>query len=155
MSDDKTGRGQVINFTAGIGGRINEISRLAGGKKKLARAAGLSESQLHRIISGESQAKIENIAAMAVHCGVTIDWLATGGMPGVASAGGKTGVSMRTDGTLMRDVLTAVEEYLEAHGLKVLPSKKAEAIVLLYDYSRVKGCLAQDAMERLLRLAAE
>ncbi len=64
--------------TSEMGARITALSKTVGGKRELAGIAGLSESQLHRIVSGRSQAKIENIAAMAVETGVSLDWLATG-----------------------------------------------------------------------------
>ena len=83
MSTDNSNQSQrrVPFLTKGIGSRINKLSRMVGGKKKLAEMAGLSESQLHRIISGESQAKIEPLAAMARGAGVLLDWLAFGDGP--------------------------------------------------------------------------
>lgn len=64
-----------------IGTRINEVSAILGGKKELAKVAGLSESQLHRIVSGESQPRLEPIAAMARAANVSLTWLATGEGP--------------------------------------------------------------------------
>ena len=72
---------QFSAFTDGVGTRINEAAKIAGGKKKLAEMAGLSESQLHRIVSGESQAKVEPLAAIARGLGISLEWLATGEGP--------------------------------------------------------------------------
>jgi len=71
-------RKYVPMLTSEIGTRINAIAEKAGGKKALAEKAGISESQLHRIVSGESQAKIETVALMARVGQVSIEWLATG-----------------------------------------------------------------------------
>ena len=43
--------------------------------------AGLSESQLHRIVAGESQPKLEPIVAIARAANISLDWLATGEGP--------------------------------------------------------------------------
>ncbi|WP_417595041.1 XRE family transcriptional regulator [Oceanospirillum sp.] len=71
-------KNSVPLLTAGIGTRISEVSPRVGGKKELAKMAGLSESQLHRIVSGDSVAKIETIVAIAKAANVSLQWLATG-----------------------------------------------------------------------------
>ncbi len=67
--------------TEDIGTRINEISTIVGGKKKLSKLIGISEAQLHRIVSGESQPRLEPIIAMAKEANVSLAWLATGEGP--------------------------------------------------------------------------
>lgn len=67
--------------TEDIGTRINEISTIVGGKKKLSKLIGISEAQLHRIVSGESQPRLEPIIAMAKEANVSLSWLATGEGP--------------------------------------------------------------------------
>ena len=74
----KKDRNPASILTSGMGERITTLSKMVSGKKELAAIAGLSESQLHRIVSGKSQAKIENIAAMASGARVSLEWLATG-----------------------------------------------------------------------------
>lgn len=64
-----------------LGERISKIADLAGGKKALARAIGISESQLYRYIAGDSQPTVEPLAAIA-RCGnVHLDWLVLGEGP--------------------------------------------------------------------------
>lgn len=46
--------------------------------ERLAEMAGLSDSQIYRIAGGTSQAKLENMAALAKSVGVSLDWLAFG-----------------------------------------------------------------------------
>lgn len=64
-----------------IGTRINEVSAIIGGKKEVAKVAGLSESQLHRIVAGDSQPKLEPIVAIARAANISLEWLATGEGP--------------------------------------------------------------------------
>jgi len=71
-------RNSVPFLTSGIGTRINDICGKVGGKKRLAEMIGISESQLHRIISGESQPRIETVALIAEAAGVSLDSLAIG-----------------------------------------------------------------------------
>ncbi len=157
MEINKIFQKPVAGYTSGIGERINEISRRVGGKKRLAEMAGLSESQLHRITSGESQAKIENIAAMAINCGVSIDWLATGReFDGLSGQRGSEGAAkFHSFHALLKDVLIAVEKFLGEHTLPMEPEKKAEMILLLYDYSQAKGKVDDAAVARLMRLVME
>lgn len=65
-------------LTARIGTRITEAAKLVGGKKTLAETIGLSESQLHRIVNGESTAKIDTVTAIADAAGVSLEWLVIG-----------------------------------------------------------------------------
>jgi transcriptional regulator with XRE-family HTH domain len=65
----------------GLGYRIAKIADLVGGKKNLAKAIGISESQLYRYISGDSHPTVEPLAAIA-RCGsVRLDWLVLGEGP--------------------------------------------------------------------------
>lgn len=70
-----------VSMTPGLGERIAKIADLVGGKKHLAKAIGISESQLYRYISGDSQPTVEPLAAIA-RCGsVHLDWLVLGEGP--------------------------------------------------------------------------
>lgn len=66
-------------FTQGIGTRVESLANaFPGGKRGLAKAVGLSESQLHRIVSESSQPKLETIVAIVEKTGCSLDWIATG-----------------------------------------------------------------------------
>lgn len=65
-------------YTQNIGARINQVCARVGGKRRLSQITDISESQLHRIIAGESQAKAETIAAIAAAAGVSLEWLMLG-----------------------------------------------------------------------------
>lgn len=66
---------------AGLGERISKIADLVGGKKPLANAIGISESQLYRYIAGDSQPTVEPLAAIAKCANVHLDWLVFGEGP--------------------------------------------------------------------------
>lgn len=71
----------AIPIIPGLGIRIAKIADLVGGKKNLAKAIGISESQLYRYISGDSHPTVEPLAAIA-RCGsVRLDWLVLGEGP--------------------------------------------------------------------------
>lgn len=67
----------VPSLTAELGTRIDAIAPTVGGVEELAKSAGLSPSQLYRIIAG-SQTKIETVARIARAARVNLHWLATG-----------------------------------------------------------------------------
>ncbi|MDT8428526.1 MAG: helix-turn-helix transcriptional regulator [Pseudomonadales bacterium] len=101
-------------LTHGIGTRINAItSQINGGKRQLAKQIGLSEAQLHRIIAGQSQTRIETIVSIAKVAGVSIEWLATGEgpmrpQPADVAAGGQP------SGGTAAEVFDRIEALLEA-----------------------------------------
>jgi len=66
------------SFSKRLGNRISEISKLVGGKKKLAHMVGMSESQIYRCINGSSTTTIEPLVTMAKATKTSIVWLATG-----------------------------------------------------------------------------
>jgi DNA-binding phage protein len=69
------------SFLKALGSRIAIMADLVGSKKKLADAAGISESQLYRCIKGSSATTIEPLVAMAQAAGVSIKWVVHGTEP--------------------------------------------------------------------------
>lgn len=63
---------------AELGTRIREVSERLGGKKTLAQAAQIRESQLYRYISGENLPGLETLLAIAKAAGVSPGWLLSG-----------------------------------------------------------------------------
>lgn len=72
---------QLTSALSGLGERISKIADLVGGKKTLAKAIGISESQLYRYISGDSQPTVDPLAAIARSGNVHMDWLVLGEGP--------------------------------------------------------------------------
>ena len=119
---------------SGMGTRITDTSKGVGGKKKLAELTLISESQLHRIISGESQAKIEQVAAIASIGNVTIDWLAT--VEGDKHPGEHQVADDRVEyGAKDRDsylqALQLIEEVLQGANVDIKPHKKVDLVKLV------------------------
>ncbi len=78
-NDNKnTNRNSVPILTSGIGTRILEVAESVGGNKELAKMGGISESQYYRIVSEESQARVETITKIAEATGYSLQWLITG-----------------------------------------------------------------------------
>lgn len=77
-AENNTNRNPVPILTSGIGTRILEIAESVGGNRVLANKAGVSESQFYRIVSEESQARVETIAKIADATGYSLRWLITG-----------------------------------------------------------------------------
>ena len=123
-------------LTDGIGTRISEISSLIGGKRELAKAANLSESQLHRIVAGESQVKLEPIVAMARAANVSISWLATGEGSmrlGDQTTKGEEEIKTRIDQELLTACLEILDEVSRELRVTYEPAKKARMIALIYE----------------------
>lgn len=66
----------------GIESRLEALASRVGGKRALAQMAGISESQLYRILAGESMPKMDSVIRICEATGVSVDWLATGRGPG-------------------------------------------------------------------------
>lgn len=66
------------DFLPALGKRIAVMAELVGSKKRLADAAGISESQLYRCIKGSSATTIEPLVAMAMAANVSLEWLILG-----------------------------------------------------------------------------
>jgi phage repressor protein C with HTH and peptisase S24 domain len=67
-----------MDFLTSLGQRIAAMADLVGSKKKLADAAGISESQLYRCIKGASATTVEPLVAMAKAANVSIEWAVSG-----------------------------------------------------------------------------
>ncbi len=63
---------------AGIGDRISEVATRVGGKRALAKAAGVTEDQIHRYCRGANLPGIDVVVRIAAAGGVSVEWLATG-----------------------------------------------------------------------------
>ena len=70
----ETGVKSVFN----LGSRIAQVAKLVGGKKVLAQRTSISESQLYRYISGQSQPTAQPLTEIAAAGDVSLDWLING-----------------------------------------------------------------------------
>ena len=72
----------VSDFTDGLGNRISEAAKLAGGKRALSHKTGIKESTLYRYINGKNMPSTEASVRIAAAVNVDINWLLTGKHPG-------------------------------------------------------------------------
>lgn len=74
----KSSASAVLFLENGIGTRISAICDKVGGKPVLAKMAGVSISQIHRYVSGDSEPKLSAATAIARAGNVTVEWLSSG-----------------------------------------------------------------------------
>lgn len=82
--DDKNN--PVAESISELGKRIAEVAALVGGKKTLSKQTSISESQLYRYISGQSQPTALPLASIAKAGQIDLDWLITGKCKTLTSA---------------------------------------------------------------------
>lgn len=145
-SELENGIGTAVPIlTNGIGTRISEAAQAVGGKRGLAELISLSEAQLHRVIAGTSQAKVEAIAEIAAATGYSIEWLATGGGPrrkgGALQAPDiqEGAAPYKTSTYITPDALAVALESVEraaAHtGVTLDVRQRARLALLIHDYA--------------------
>lgn len=128
---------------------------MVGGKRELSKMIDISEPQLHRIISGESQAKVETVAQIAAAAGVSLAWL-------VAGEDGKdiqeeraayaAGAALIVDRLV--DSIMVVEEVLEEKQLYLRPLKKAQLVAIIYEeLLKEEGSVEKGKLLNLVKLA--
>lgn len=151
-------RNSVPFLTKGIGTRITEASVSVGGKRELSKLIDISEPQLHRIISGESQAKVETIAQIAAAAGVSLAWLVAGeeGEPGrdVQEARAPYAAAAPLHIGHLTDSIMVVEELLEEKRLYLQPPKKAQLVAIIYEeLLKEEGDIKKERVLNLVKLA--
>ena len=65
-------------FAERLGERIEIVAGDMGGKRALARAANLIESQVHKYISAKNMPGLNVVVSIADAAGISLEWLATG-----------------------------------------------------------------------------
>ncbi|MFA9461439.1 S24 family peptidase [Thiohalorhabdus sp. Cl-TMA] len=105
----------------GLGERITRIAEMTGGKRKLAAAAGIRESQLFRYIRGDNLPSLAAAAALAEAGGVSLEWLAYGRLPDTGPE--ESGIAEPPGGYGAGDDWVAVP--LHNHGASPLSFRRA------------------------------
>lgn len=62
----------------GLGDRIHQAAKKAGGRKRLSEITGISESQLYRYMTETGQPTVGKLVAISMASGLSVQWLATG-----------------------------------------------------------------------------
>jgi len=152
-SEAVAGSGSEVPVPAsGIGTRISEISRRAGGKKKLAAKAHVSESHLYRYISGESEPTASRLVALARAADVSIAWLATG--EGEAFPAAQTATAA-VDLDRLEEVVAKTRAKFKERGINLTPQSEAKVIRMIYEFYTRQGVPMDEAsLENVIELAA-
>lgn len=140
------------NFRAKLGTRIASIADTTGGKRALAAAIGVHETQLYRYIRGENEPTAALMVLIARAAGVNLEWLATGDGP---MRVGEGAVVAPLDRELLCLVIEEIERLLNDVNGELEPEKKAELIALIYEEVREQeGKVDRARVLRLIKLAS-
>ncbi|MCP5405075.1 MAG: methyltransferase domain-containing protein [Pseudomonadaceae bacterium] len=116
--------------TTAITGRLAHCAKVMGGKRALAKAAGLSEAQLFRYLNGASDMAVSRLTAIAEAAKVSPGWLLTG--EDVLPPPPRPDFHPAT----MAQVVQTLEEYLLEYPIKFTPKQKGQMFALVYDAIR-------------------
>ena len=113
-----------------LASRLNGIAAKLGGKRALARAAGLSEAQLFRYVNGDSEMSVGKAEALARAAGVQLGWLLTGeeNLPAPPRPD--------FDPATMARVVQTFEEYMFEYPVKFTPKQRGQFFALVYEAMR-------------------
>lgn len=119
----------------GIGTRIERACELAGGKRALAKAADIHETQIYRYIAEGGMPSAGTMVLIANKSGVNLSWLATGDGPElIEDAATPAAQSTQSfDYELLKDVAKAVDRALDDLDLEMTVNHKWDLIDVLYD----------------------
>jgi transcriptional regulator with XRE-family HTH domain len=72
------------SFRAQVGSRLRALEKKFANRAAAAKAAGVAKSTLQSWVEGKADPSFEGLTRLAAAAGVSIEWLATGNMPGSA-----------------------------------------------------------------------
>lgn len=143
----------------GFAFRLRQVVETYGSASALARTIERSEGAVRKWLRGESEPNVTDLRSLCEETQTSVEWLVTG--QGVR----ETTLSVREPDTpyassgpaldqrLLEHVIRAVEDELHSAGLTLPSTKRSMLVVTLYDLSRERGEVDQDAVKRLVRLA--
>lgn len=117
----------------GFQGRLTQIIGKES-ENSFAKRAGISQSGLNRIRRGGIPT-LDMAIAIAITGDVSLDWLALGRGPSEKTSSHEVVTPTASlDTILLADVIGELEKWLQEKGSELLPSKKAEVILKIYEY---------------------
>lgn len=163
----KPNQNSVPIRTSGIGTRIREASSTVGGIKALSQMIRLSEAQLHRVVSGKNQPKVEDVAEIADVTGYSLAWLATGDVScertreagahyDVNRAAERTGAAdISFDLDLLENVVVQIRRALSSRGVTLRPEVEGRLVRVAYSHMAAHPeDSAETTLTNLIDLAA-
>lgn len=119
---------------ASLAERLAVCAAKIGGKRALAAAAGISEAQLFRYISGDSEMPAARVIAVATASGVKPGWLLTGTDTGDTAAQPVKSPEFRPE--LLAAISQTLDEVLADHPRAIPPSRKGKLLSFMYQALR-------------------
>lgn len=144
-----TARAEVVALP--LASRLLLCADRLGGKRALAEAAGLSESQLFRYLNGDSEMSAAKAVALAQAAGVDVGWLLTGeGKPEGQQHAGQPPFRA----ALMEDIVRLLSEIMVDFEWRLNPSQRAKYATYAYMAFRQEemdsGTEVEVTVERLM-----
>ncbi len=143
-------------FSVAIGARLRAYRESIGlTQDQFAARCGGTKRGIQENESGKSAPNSKLLAALA-RMGLNLSWLLNevGPMLMEDVGAGAHGPASAIDAELLQLVLEKVEKEIAAAGVKVDPKKKADFVVLLYEYIEETGSRDSPNIDRILRLVA-
>lgn len=137
---------------ASLAERLAACAAKIGGKRALAAAAGISEAQLFRYISGDSEMPATRVIAVATASGVQPGWLLTGTETGDTAAQHTKMPDFRPE--LLASISQTLDEVLVDHPRSLPPSRKGKLLSFIYQALRheemIRGVPVEVSKPKLL-----
>lgn len=136
-----------------IGERIRLVVEQSGmNAKAFAQAVGMPYTSLHGYMKDAREPGSSAIEKICSQKGIDANWLLTG-------EGGmyRTQVDAQVppfDEGLLSDIIEVLEGLCAERGIALSPKKKAEALLLMYEYFRMEQKVEPGTVARFLRLVA-
>ncbi len=148
--NDVHSNGLEHHATGSLGKRIAAVADSVGGRRRLAYLAGISESQLYRYLSGQSQPTVVPLILIAQVGGVSLQWLATG--EGNMHLSEVDDPPRGVDPKLLEECIATAEDVLHELERPLESVKKAQLITALYELQLESGnSLERATVLRLLK----
>jgi transcriptional regulator with XRE-family HTH domain len=155
---------QGKNAQTGFPKRLRaSFDRLGMSIKEFSDAYGVTYRTLQNYLSGERDAKADQLRLICEQSGINANWLLFGELPMLRSeyptsdAAPITGNDEKKkllDEQRMVRIIVQVESLLDDHNLSLSADKKAKIIALLYQLFDTEGVVDDDKVVQFLRLAS-
>lgn len=140
---------QAGGFPARLADIIGDLSIRA-----FARKARVSDTFLRQCLAGRTEPTRLKLLALAAAGGVSIEWLATGGGPRVATSAPTTMTPPELDRELLERAIAVVEEVLGDSGRVLEPARKALLVTAAYELHLGRRHAGSVSREEIAELVA-
>ncbi len=140
----------------GLGKRIAMVAELVGGKRELARRAGIKESQLYRYINGTNIPSVHVAVDIANSGDVDVSWLATGygAMMRVHAKKSKSEPYGHINEDFFIRVAARVEDILENMHITISFYQKLRILIFVYQQCLSTQIIDLEMTKKIIAMAA-